>query len=203
MKRLLFFIILITIFGSCNSPKKSHWKVIWSGFTYKLNEETNDTINYPNLFLANYIEINDSGKVKLMIRKYPSIEPHYYQYNFLDEIVTKRIFDLVTNDSAFIEKSRGSEIVIYDGLTYALEFQQDFGRKYCIFIPRRTNVIQGELHNIFKEMFNSYSFIPCYAFDLSDYEKNTNNQVHERDMDPPPTKKTIKFTPPIIQKEEQ
>ena len=202
MKRLLFFIILITIFGSCTRPKKSHWKVIWSAQLYDYKGVPGDSIFNSYFYLGYYFELNDSGSAKIINHKVFGGNHEHYKLD-LNQGLTSKIFKLVSNEKAFVKMRKPKEGYYSEGPTYKLEYKTDTISRYCFLKEQWANSIQNEIFKIFDSIKVSCKKIPIEPFDIKDYEDKTDIQMKKDSLSPPPVKKMIKFIPPIMQKENQ
>ena len=188
---ILVFIIILSI--SCKCQNKI--TLYWSGSIFTQNDRQNGWLFY----LANYIEINDSGVVKIMIRKEFQSPMEFYIIEISDSVKNK-ILNLAMNPSMF-SKINKKRISIYDGLTYSLRIKFDSKERKICYIPSQGNEIQKGFVKIMELILDNPSIKAKIVINLKGYEKTTEKDVlRSKRRLPQIMNDSIVFSPPKIRK---
>lgn len=200
LKKLSITILIITIslMISCKNEIKPRI-LYWSASSFTLN----DSLRNWSFYLGYYIELSDTGDVKIMTRKMFQGPKEYYSIIIPDSIKTN-ILDLAMNNSMIFKTKReedDEERHIYDGPTYTLRIQCDTIDKTISFIPPEGNQLQKRLVQIMDRVINNPIIKAKTEIDLTEYEKHIEKEVLRRIGTLPKIKDPIRFIPPIIEPE--
>ena len=148
-----------------------------------------------------YIELSDTGEVRLMKRTEYKSPMEYYSIQMSDSL-KQAILSLCTNDSLFRPRpKREDEVYVYDGPTYHIQYCIDTITRTALFIPPSGNFAQQRLAKIMDSILQNHVIIQKASFSLKELASKIDKEC--RRLSPPlfPSRDTIIFVPPIIKPE--
>ena len=128
--------------------------------------------------MAYYIELSDTGEVKMMTRKMFQGPKEYYKIT-LTPSIKNTILNLAMNDSMYI-KSNDTVPCICENLLYCLRLQYDTIDNLTGLLRPKRNLIQQRIINMMDSIWKNPIIKSETFFDLSQYEKNTEKELFTR-----------------------
>lgn len=198
LKSLFISLSLLLVMSGC-CKKHPIRTVRLTGFTYTY--EKYEPGEKPSFYMVYYIELSDTGEVRLMKRTEYKSPMEYYSIQMSDSL-KQAIIALCANDSLFRPKpKREDEGYVYDGPTYHIQYCIDSITRTALFIPPSGNFAQQRLVKIMDSILHNHIIIQKTSFDLKELVSNIDKEC--RKLSPPPilSRDTIKFIPPVLKPE--
>ena len=180
--------MLTLLFASCKNQERPR-TVYWSASSF-INPQ--DSLTDYSFYLAYYIEVSDTGDVKLMMHKTFQSPKQYFSI-LLSKSRKNRILDLAIKSMSQALKPNSHEY-IYDGPIYNLKVKCDTIDKKISFITPLGNQMQRELILIMDSIWNHPRIKNKIYFDLTKYEEETKQEILKKNPLPLRLKSTIHFS---------
>jgi|GEM_PF-6626048 len=198
LKSLFISLSLLLVMSGC-CKKHPIRTVRLTGFTYTY--EKYEPGEKPSFYMVYYIELSDTGEVRLMKRTEYKSPMEYYSIQMSDSL-KQAILSLCTNDSLFrLRPKREDEVYVYDGPTYHIQYCIDTITRTALFIPPSGNFAQQRLAKIMDSLLHNHIIIQKASFSLKELASKIDREC--RRLSPPlfPSRDTIIFFPPVIKPE--
>ena len=178
-------ILIMTIFGlySCNVDKRPR-TVYWSGSGYSVSKI--DSINVQSFYLGYFIELSDTGDVRIMSRTDNQGERLFYNIK-LTSSTKDSIFALIESNTMFLDsiscmkKNKDGfnqeNYSCYSGFIYNLQFKCDSINQIISYIPTIANPSQKKMRSLMDSIWKNYVVIKETNIDLTQYESNLENEI--------------------------
>lgn len=203
------FIALLTFIFACSKSSKTNIKqVSWTGSSHSLGDITisvdlKDTIyNFKKLYLAHHISIDENGDGVLITRSQFEAPRQCYSIKVTDSLV-KIIFDLLQDSSVVYFKhsefDQQKEGRLYCGFNYLISLTDKENREKNInYLPPDANEKLNQLHTTFETILNQPKILGKTRIDTLNLDSIILEKVLYFNPHPP-LRSTIKFTPPLIE----
>jgi len=187
---LLSMLALMTLLYACKNERLIR-TVYWAE-SMSNNEIQNN--NSKLFYLAHYIEIADTGDIKIMKRKRPDSNNECYKIK-LNESLKNEILMLASQDSIYCFPQKDlDQTIVYSGLTYHLHFVCDTTNRSVTFIKPATFQHHKRLISIMDSIFKNPVVLDTIHMDLQQIERQIKDKIPENYQSP--SRNKIKFAPP-------
>ena len=201
-------ILILTILGlySCEIDKRPR-TIYWSGSGYSMSKI--DSTYIQSFYLGYYIELSDTGDIRIMTRKDYQGEKLFYRIK-LTSSTKDSIFSLIENKNIFLDSisnlKESEDVYIeerypcYSGFIYNLNYKCDSINRIISYIPTIANPSQKKLRILMDSVMKNYMIIKETQIDLTQYESKLENEIRMK-FPPPKIGEPILFTPSLYKNE--